>query len=75
MRLLSSLNSPLDAEIELVGATPEELQALKAQLASKELFARNGLDWPVNIARISITPQTPRRWSRGAAYALHASDH
>ena len=57
VRLLSSLNSPLDAEIELVGATPEELQVLKAQLASRELFARNGLDWP-NVGTITITPQT-----------------
>jgi pilus assembly protein FimV len=57
VRLLSSLNSPLDAEIELVGATPEEMQVLKAQLASKELFARNGLDWP-NVGTITITPQT-----------------
>ena len=57
VRLLSSLNSPLDAEIELVGATPEELQVLKAQLASRELFARNGLDWP-NVGTVTITPQT-----------------
>ena len=57
VRLLSSLNAPLDAEIELVGATPEEMQVLKAQLASKELFARNGLDWPTNVGAITITPQ------------------
>ncbi len=58
LRLLSSLNAPLDAEIELVGATPEELASLKAQLASKELFARNGLDWPTAAGAITITPQT-----------------
>ena len=46
IRLLSSLNAPLDAEIELVGATPEEMAVIKAQLASRDLFARNGLEWP-----------------------------
>ena len=56
VRLLSSLNAPLDAEIELVGATPEELANLKAQLASKDIFARNGLDWPVGIGNITFTP-------------------
>src|SRR5262245_51789132 len=58
LRLLSSLNAPLDAEIELVGATPEELASLKAQLASKEMFARNGLDWPAAAGTITISPQT-----------------
>src|SRR3954470_12065388 len=57
VRLLSSLNAPLDAEIELVGATPEELANLKAQLASKDIFARNGLDWPVGVGNITFTPQ------------------
>jgi pilus assembly protein FimV len=58
VHLLSSLNAPLDAEIELVGATPEEMAVIKAQLASKELFARNGLDWPTSVGSITITPQT-----------------
>src|SRR5687767_11737227 len=52
VRLLSTLNTPLDAEIELVGATPEELATLKAQLASRELFARNGLEWPAGVGSI-----------------------
>jgi pilus assembly protein FimV len=58
VRLLSSLNAPLDAEIELVGATPEELSNLKAQLASRDLFARYGLDWPVSVGTITITQQS-----------------
>jgi pilus assembly protein FimV len=57
VRLLSSLNAPLDAEIELI-ATPDELATLKAQLASRELFARNGLDWPAFLGNITITRQT-----------------
>jgi len=58
VRLLSALNAPLDAEIELVGATPEEMANLKAQLASKETFARYGLDWPAALGNITFTPQT-----------------
>jgi pilus assembly protein FimV len=54
IRLLSSLNSPLDAEIELVGATPEELAGLKAQIASRETFARYGLEWPVFLGSVSL---------------------
>ena len=40
MRLLSSLNAPLDAEIELVGATPEELaQPQGADRLARDLCA------------------------------------
>ena len=46
IRLGSALNEPLSAEIDLVAATPEELAALQAQLASRELFQRYGLDRP-----------------------------
>jgi pilus assembly protein FimV len=58
VRLLSTLNTPLDAEIELVGATPEELATLKAQLASRELFARNGLEWPTGVGTITFRTET-----------------
>jgi pilus assembly protein FimV len=53
IRLLSSLNSPLDAEIELI-ATPDELAGLKAQVASRETFARYGLEWPVFLGSVSV---------------------
>jgi pilus assembly protein FimV len=56
IRLLSSLNAPLDAEIELVGATPEELAGLKAQIASRETFARYKLDWPAFMGSITVQP-------------------
>src|SRR5688572_17390297 len=46
IRLNSSLNEPLSAEIDLVAATPEELATLSAQLASTEVFSRYGLDRP-----------------------------
>jgi len=43
IHLKSSLNAPLDAEIDLVGASPEDLSSLKASLAARESFTRGGL--------------------------------
>ena len=53
VQLNSPLNAPLDAEIELVNATPEDLATLDAKLASKETFARYGLDWPPFMSTIT----------------------
>src|SRR3954467_4100045 len=55
VHLNSPLNAPLDAEIELVNATPEDLATLDAKLATKETFARYGLDWPQFMAGVSVT--------------------
>jgi pilus assembly protein FimV len=55
VHLNSPLNAPLDAEIELVNATPEDLATLEAKLASKETFARYGLDWPPFMSTITVT--------------------
>jgi len=54
IRLLSSLNSPLDAEIELQDVTPEEMQTLQAQIASRDTFARYGLEWPVFLSSVQV---------------------
>jgi pilus assembly protein FimV len=54
VRLLSQLNAPLNAEIELVGATAEDISSLKAQLASRELFARYGLDYPATLGKVTL---------------------
>ena len=54
IRLLSSLNSPLDAEIDLADVTPEEHQTLKAQIAPRDVFARNGLDYPAFLANVQV---------------------
>jgi pilus assembly protein FimV len=54
IRLLSSLNAPLDAEIELVGATPEDLNSLHAAVASHDTFTRYGLDWPAFLGGITL---------------------
>jgi pilus assembly protein FimV len=55
IRLNSTLNAPLDAEIELVNASPDELASLRAQLASRETFARYGLEWPAFLANVTVT--------------------
>ncbi len=57
IRLLSPLNAPLDAEIELVDVTPEEMQSLKAQIASRETFTRYGLEWPVFLSSVQVKTQ------------------
>jgi len=55
IRLSSALNEPLSAEIDLVAATPEELAALDAYLASPEVFQRYGLDRPAFLSSIQFS--------------------
>jgi pilus assembly protein FimV len=55
VHLNSPLNAPLDAEIELVNATPEDLATLDAKLASKETFERYGLDWPAFMNNVNVS--------------------
>jgi pilus assembly protein FimV len=45
IQLRSSLNAPLNAEIELIDAD-SELGSLQVQLASRDSFSRYGLDYP-----------------------------
>jgi pilus assembly protein FimV len=54
IRLLSPLNAPLEAEIDLVDVTPEEMSTVQAQLASRDTFARYGLDWPPYLAGVQV---------------------
>jgi pilus assembly protein FimV len=54
IRLLSPLNAPLDAEIELVDVAPDEMGTVQAQLASRETFARYGLDWPGYLSGVQV---------------------
>jgi pilus assembly protein FimV len=56
IHLHSSLNAPLDADIDLIGATPEDLANLKAQVAPREEFAKNGLDWPAFLSSVTLSP-------------------
>jgi pilus assembly protein FimV len=53
IHLKSALNAPLDANID-VSATAEELAGLKVTLASRESFARYGLDYPSYLASVTL---------------------
>src|SRR2546430_9288601 len=54
IRLLSPLNAPLDAEVELVDVAPDEANTVQAQLARRGPFARYGLDWPAYLAGVQV---------------------
>ena len=54
IRLGSALNQPLVADIELVGAAGDELTQLRASLASREAFARYGVDRPAYLAAVTF---------------------
>ncbi len=54
IRLSSALNEPLRAEIELLAATPEELDNLRVRLASVETFTRYDLDRPLFLSRLQF---------------------
>ena len=56
IHLHSALNAPLDADIELNNATPEDIAGLQATLASRESFTRYGLDYPAFLSNLSLTP-------------------
>ena len=49
IKLDSALNEPLRAEIELLSATPGELDGLRISLASAETFDRYGLERPTYL--------------------------
>ena len=49
IHLHSALNQPFDADIELVAAGDDDLSALRASLASNDVFARYGLDKPAYL--------------------------
>jgi pilus assembly protein FimV len=60
IHLLSPLNAPLDAEIELVDVAPDELATMQVQLASRDTFARYGLDMPGYLSTVQLkTVRTP----------------
>ena len=57
IRLGSALNEPLRAEIDLLAATPEELNNLTVQLASAETFKRYGLERPLFLTDMQFNIQ------------------
>jgi pilus assembly protein FimV len=54
IRLLSPLNQPLKAQIELLDTSPDALQNLQVQLASQDTFARYGLNWPQFLGSVHV---------------------
>jgi pilus assembly protein FimV len=57
IHLKSALNAPLDAEIDLVGASADDLAGLKATLATRETFTHGGLDYPGFLGALSFVPE------------------
>src|SRR5271154_5537525 len=55
IHLNSALNEPMRAEIDLIGATPDELTALRANLAGKDSFTRYGIDRPPYLSTLTFT--------------------
>ncbi len=54
IHLHSALNEPMNAEIDLVAATPDELTALRATLANRESFTRYGIDRPPFLSTLTF---------------------
>src|SRR6202167_1074363 len=54
IHLNSALNEPMNAEIDLIAATPDELTALRATLASREAFTRYGIDRPPFLSSLTF---------------------
>ncbi len=50
IRVQSALNEPLSAEIDIVGATEDELADLRAAVASRETFERYGAERPAFLS-------------------------
>jgi len=55
IHLSSALNQPLSADIELLGATQEDLLQLRAALAPREIFQKHGLDRPQYLSSLTFT--------------------
>ena len=52
----SALNQPMDAEIELVGFDVAEIDEIKVDLASQQVFERVGIPRPYILTRLKFTP-------------------
>jgi pilus assembly protein FimV len=61
IRTESALNQPFAAEIDLVGANPDELDAVKVTLASEAEFAKRGADRQHYLTKLSFKPQISPR--------------
>jgi pilus assembly protein FimV len=54
IHLSSALNEPMNADIDIIAATPDELTALRATLAPREAFTRYGIDRPPFLSSLTF---------------------
>src|SRR5271156_5468685 len=54
IHLNSALNEPMNAEIDLIAAAPDELSALRATLAGRDAFTRYGIDRPPFLSTLTF---------------------
>src|SRR6266436_1547266 len=54
IHLKSALNEPMNAEIDLIAATPDELTALRASLAGRDAFTRYGIELPPFLSTLTF---------------------
>jgi pilus assembly protein FimV len=54
IHLISPLNAPLDAEIEVTDIAPDEINTLQARLASRETFSQQGLEYPNYLTSVQL---------------------
>ena len=54
LTVISGLGEPLNAEIELISTTPEELASLTASIAPAEAYSAQGLERPAVSSAIKI---------------------
>jgi pilus assembly protein FimV len=54
IHLNSSLNQPMNADIDLIAASPDELTALRATLAGRDAFTRYGIDRPSFLSTLTF---------------------
>src|SRR6202051_603382 len=72
IHLNSALNEPMNAEIDLIAAAPDELTALRATLASREAFTRYGIDKPPFLS--SLTFKVGKGKDGRDALLVHSTD-
>ena len=70
LKLNSSLNEPLNAEIELLSATSADISSLSIKLASSDAFLRAGIDRSALMGELKFVVQ---QYDNGAYYILVTS--
>ncbi len=74
IHLNSALNEPMNAEIDLIAAGPDELNALRASLAPKDAFTRYGIDRPPFLVIADLQSRQEQGWPRRIAGAVDRFD-